>query len=60
MSYLLRYAKPLPAWLPANHDIVFAGVVMDQAGLVGLMRRLHGLGVVLLSVKISQQVVQCG
>jgi hypothetical protein len=39
---------------------VFAGVVMDQAGLVGLMRRLHGLGVVLLSVRISRQVVQSG
>jgi hypothetical protein len=28
-----------------------SNVVMDQAGLVGLIRRLHGLGVVLLSVR---------
>jgi hypothetical protein len=29
----------------------FSNVIMDQAGLVGLIRRLHGLGVVLLSVR---------
>ena len=28
----------------------FTDVVMDQAGLVGLIRRLHGLGVVLISI----------
>ena len=28
-------------------------IVTDQAGLVGLIRRLHGLGVVLLSVERS-------
>ena len=28
----------------------FSDVVMDQAGLVGLIRRLHGHGIVLLSV----------
>jgi len=33
----------------------FSDVVMDQAGLVGLIRRLHGLGIVLISV---QQAVQ--
>ena len=26
-------------------------IVMDQAGLVGLIRRLHGLGVVVVSVR---------
>ena len=26
-------------------------VAMDQAGLVGLVRRLHGLGIVLLSIR---------
>jgi hypothetical protein len=26
-------------------------IVTDQAGLVGLIRRLHGLGVVLLSIR---------
>lgn len=29
----------------------FANVVMDQAGLVGLIRRLHGLGIVLISIR---------
>ncbi len=29
---------------------VFSNVVMDQAGLVGLIRRWHGLGIVLISV----------
>jgi len=29
----------------------FSDVVMDQAGLVGLIRRLHGLGIVLISVR---------
>lgn len=29
----------------------FANVVMDQAGLVGLIRRLHGHGIVLLSIR---------
>ena len=29
----------------------FTDVVMDQAGLVGLIRRLHGLGIVLISVR---------
>lgn len=28
-----------------------SGIVTDQAGLVGLLRHLHGLGVVLLSVE---------
>ena len=30
----------------------FSDVVMDQAGLVGLIRRLHGYGIVLISVRI--------
>lgn len=29
----------------------FANVVLDQAGLVGLIRRLHGHGIVLLSIR---------
>lgn len=29
----------------------FSNVIMDQAGLVGLIRRLHGLGIVLLSIR---------
>ena len=27
-------------------------VVMDQAGLVGLIRRLHGIGIVLISIRL--------
>jgi hypothetical protein len=29
----------------------FSNVVMDQAGLVGLIRRLHGRGIVLISIR---------
>lgn len=29
----------------------FSNVIMDQAGLVGLIRRLHGLGIVLISIQ---------
>ena len=29
----------------------FSGVVMDQAGMVGLIRRLHGRGIVLISIR---------
>ncbi|RIK32226.1 MAG: hypothetical protein DCC56_00010 [Anaerolineae bacterium] len=29
----------------------FSNVVMDQAGLVGLIRRLHGMGIVLISIR---------
>ncbi len=28
----------------------FSDLVMDQSGLVGLLRRLHGLGIVLISI----------
>jgi len=30
---------------------VLSGLVTDQAGLLGLIRHLHGLGIVLLSVE---------
>lgn len=30
----------------------FSDVVMDQTGLVGLIRRLHGLGIVLISIRL--------
>jgi hypothetical protein len=29
----------------------FSNISMDQAGLVGLIRRLHGLGIVLISIQ---------
>jgi hypothetical protein len=33
-----------------------SGIVTDQAGLLGLIRHLHGLGIVLLSVeRIARQ-----
>jgi len=28
-----------------------SNILMDQAGLVGLIRRLHGLGIVLISIR---------
>jgi hypothetical protein len=34
-----------------NQMTTFAAVAMDQAGLVGLIRRLHGHGIVLISVR---------
>ena len=37
---------------PDNNQVTtFSNVVMDQAGLVGLIRRLHGLGIVLISIR---------
>ncbi len=33
-----------------NQVTTFSNVVMDQAALVGLIRRLHGLGIVLISI----------
>ncbi|MCC7361397.1 MAG: hypothetical protein IT317_18065 [Anaerolineales bacterium] len=36
-----------------NQATTFANVVMDQAGLVGLIRRLHGHGLVLISIQIA-------
>jgi hypothetical protein len=29
----------------------FSDVVLDQAGIVGLIRRLHGVGIVLISIR---------
>jgi hypothetical protein len=34
-----------------NQVTTFSDVIMDQAGLVGLIRRLHGIGFVLISVR---------
>jgi hypothetical protein len=59
------YGQPDDSWLlwfggtKAPVDIVvddcqvttISNVIMDQAGLVGLIRRLHGLGIVLLSIR---------
>ncbi|MEZ4726944.1 MAG: hypothetical protein R3E79_07405 [Caldilineaceae bacterium] len=41
--------------LPDNSQITtFTDVVMDQAGLVGLIRRLHGLGIVLFAIMVVE------
>jgi hypothetical protein len=39
----------------ANHSQVttFSDVVMDQAGLVGLIRRLHSIGIVLIFINLD-------
>jgi hypothetical protein len=31
---------------------ILSNLVTDQAGLVGLIRRLHGMGVILISVQL--------
>lgn len=59
------YGQPDDSWLgwfgeaEAHTEVLaddsqvttFSDVVMDQAGLVGLIRRLHGHGIVLLSIR---------
>lgn len=48
-------AKALVETLADNNDITtISNVVMDQAGLVGLIRRLHGLGIVLISIRTER------
>ncbi len=58
------YGQPDDSWLGSLGEIqirtqvladgsqvtIFSDVVMDQAGLVGLIRRWHGLGIVLISI----------
>lgn len=40
--------------LPEDNQVTtLTNVVMDQAGLVGLIRRLHGHGIVLISIQIA-------
>ena len=36
-----------------NEITTISNVVMDQAGLVGLVRRLHGHGIVIVSVRLA-------
>jgi hypothetical protein len=59
------YGQPDDSWLEwfghaeAHAEILeealqvttFSNVVMDQAGLIGLIRRLHGHGIVLISIR---------
>lgn len=35
-----------------NQMTTLSEIVMDQAGLVGLIRRLHGHGIVLISIQL--------
>ncbi|MFN8496671.1 MAG: hypothetical protein U0641_02360 [Anaerolineae bacterium] len=35
----------------AGQTTTLSGIVTDQAGLVGLIRRLHGLGLTLISIE---------
>jgi hypothetical protein len=45
-------AKAHTETLEDNSQVtMLSNVVMDQAGLVGLIRRLHGLGIVLISIR---------
>jgi len=53
-SWLVLFggAEFLTAMLDDNIQVTtVSNVVMDQAGLVGLIRRLHGLGIVLISIR---------
>jgi hypothetical protein len=65
-SYEIKvYGQPDDTWLgwfgsaSAHVEILsadsqvttFSNVIMDQAGLVGLIRRLHGHGIVLMSIR---------
>jgi hypothetical protein len=46
-------AKTHVELLPDNSQVTtLSDVVMDQAGLVGLIRRLHGHGIVLISIRL--------
>jgi len=45
-------AKTHTESLPDSNQVTtFSNVVMDQAGMVGLIRRLHGYGIVLMSIR---------
>lgn len=49
-------AKARVETLPDDDQITtFLDVVMDQAGLIGLIRRLHGHGIVLISVQLKDK-----
>jgi hypothetical protein len=41
---------PIEVVVEESQMTTFSNVVMDQAGLVGLIRRLHGHGIVLISI----------
>ena len=43
--------SPIDILVDDNETTTLSNIVMDQAGLVGLIRRLHGLGIVLISIQ---------
>lgn len=53
MSWLTGWgeAEVQPEIIGDGHPSTRFKIVTDQAGLVGLIRRLHGLGVVLVSIR---------
>jgi len=42
---------PVEVVVDDSQMTIFTNVIMDQAGLVGLIRRLHGYGIVLISIQ---------
>jgi hypothetical protein len=44
--------KPSPAAFWAHPDRIARGQHADQSGMVGLVRRLHGLGVAIAELKV--------
>ena len=42
---------PVEVVVDDSQMTTFSNVIMDQAGLVGLIRRLHGYGIVLISIQ---------
>ncbi len=46
-----RFAPPGLQLAPAGNNTTLLSVRSDQAGLIGLIRQLHGLGFTLLSIR---------
>jgi hypothetical protein len=38
-------------WVDNSQVTTISNLIMDQAGLVGLIRRLHGLGMLFISIR---------
>ncbi len=45
---------PVEVVVDKSELTTFSNIIMDQAGLVGLIRRLHGHGIVLISIQLVQ------
>ena len=50
--------SPIEMVVDDSQVTTLSNVIMDQAGLVGLIRRLHGLGIVLISIR-RVEIEQC-